>query len=857
MIKKDDIMKVFENFSVYYNGYNFSNEPIFKMFISYLSNTYKKEHNVGLVFEIDSIFFKVAVITVSYITNLLTNSYKLFDMVNDLEIGVKVLYKNKRYKFAGIKEIENTYLNPVKQKYILLINKDNGHEYKPIREMKFITPYLGDASSLGGRGVREDLDLKVKQCEELFGIELEMNPSILDNCTVLVMQREEAVEIMNKIEFRTKINKKIKFLDLATVSYFTENEEHSFGGNVAKSQPVIKVTSSIYNARKLVLNRELNKVNNLVVFGNEKIEQSLSMVEELMNSKSLYHMIMESHISTKSCDDVIDLYKDSEILALTKEFVNENEVEIVTRGHFFKEYENRLDVIKSRSIDFKNIGELIPITDYDNVRNLLFALRRTGTDHSDISNFIIQAYSLLKLFRTAVFTMKEFEDMIARNIVGQKSPAERIDALVSESIRLNEISSGKTIEIAKQLKVMHSMLFEESIMKNAVMKYISYNRKMKKIAIIVPYAYYQNILFELDIEKMVFGSVSIFTPNRFDCNKYFDEIVVIGESVGKKFNALRNYNGKKITIFGYNYEDRFIRYYAAKAEEFLNKVNRSKYIVDFTPNISIHEDIKAEIELTEFIRNELGKFNINNYMSSYSGISYSMTEVIAAATFTDGEKAFFTKGYSAYVFDNNRKVVTTKGIEKINSGDVLIFTKRGTLTQDIVDEMLIDLFDNKLLNDQELESYKMWDRWKRQLKQHVEINNYDYYRISKQFYKAGIEKHPFTIKSWIDSQYHVTGPIEKGIFEKIGKVINDEEMITSGDKYWNATSNIRKVKTKILKIIGESIIRELCGMKSTEPMYKRISDNTQKIADLLEIEVIKKIEPVQLQINMVNRPITL
>ncbi len=852
MIETSKILENLNKFSIIYDGNNISDEPIIKMYIDYLINTYRKKSNVGYVFEVDFIGFKIINIVISFLVNIMTNEYKPENIINDLNKGDIVILDNDRYCFEGV-TIEDKGAG--KHKYLILSSKDCKH-YKPISNCKNILPYYGGAKSLDGRGIKKDTNKRINNLEKILDKKIEINPSVIDNCSVFVMDRHEAKKIMEKIEFKTKDNKYIKFLDIATVSYYTDREEYPFSGNVGKNEPAVKVTNSVYNARNIITDNYKNSVTNIVIFGSEKVEKNITYMEELINDTGV-HAIITSHISSISCEKLLDYCKKPDILAFTQSYVNNMEFKINNKNHMFKDLIRKINIIKNRTIEYKKIGEIISTKDYEMTKELLSNLKIKSNQQEALKEFIIDAYSLLKLFRTSIFTMNELEERINNNKIGQRYPLERIKKLESNMNQISDIGVSTLELIINNIYKMYQFLENESPLKEKFLEHVcSYSIQGKRdIAIIIQYRFYQDILYDLGIENLISGKISYFTPNRFNNNNYYDEIIVLGNITGKRFEAFRNYNAESITIIGYDYDEPSVNYYTRKAEYFEYRIKKIRQNSSYTTKKIIDKSVSIDNSLNDFIKRELNNITINDYLSSYKGQIQFMSKAVVAATFTDGEKIFFTKDYTTYVYDNNKKNVLLKKVETIVEGDVLVFTKNGTLTKDIVNELLMDLLENNFLDREYKESYKKLKRWKRLLKDYVISKEKDYKEVAKKFKSNGINKNPITIKSWIDNHYYVTGPNEKNFYKNLGKVLKDKDIIINSDSYWKATNNIRSIRTKILKIVGETAIRDLCGEKINDDIYNRINLNAKRIIDLMEIESISEIDPVEIPMNLINRPI--
>lgn len=74
-----------------------------------------------------------------------------------------------------------------------------------------------------------------------------------------------------------------------------------------------------------------------------------------------------------------------------------------------------------------------------------------------------------------------------------------------------------------------------------------------------------------------------------------------------------------------------------------------------------------------------------------------MAEIVAVAKFDSDEIAFFTKNYKAYVLDEADNSVKEVVASDLSEGDVIVFTRSTSKTRDIVEEILRDMINNKLV----------------------------------------------------------------------------------------------------------------------------------------------------------------
>jgi hypothetical protein len=233
----------------------------------------------------------------------------------------------------------------------------------------------------------------------------------------------------------------------------------------------------------------------------------------------------------------------------------------------------------------------------------------------------------------------------------------------------------------------------------------------------------------------------------------------------------------------------------------------------------------------------------------------SIANVSKFILFETGERVFFTKKYSPYVYNSLIKTVEEKDINTIEVGDRLIFSNIEDGDKDIVDKILLRLIDLNQLNLQQREFYRRSKHWKCVLKKYIISNDYSYKFISQKLDNLGKSKHEVTIRSWLNEDSRIVGPRDSDSFYSIALLTNDKEMLNNPDAFCEACNEIRAIRIRILKYIGKAIIHAVSGEYNDdfEKTLSSIAGDIQKMTKVLQIEKIKDISET-IPAHLANKP---
>ena len=735
MVSKDAILDILKSCDIALEGNVISKELVLRSFLQFLAeSSYKDKHNNGFILHTGSICYDACAIAYAAITCLLEDHIDPREVVESLKKGDFCLYA-RGSKLVKCKCKSKEYDNDAQVKKIVLIGPKNAEYGIPLERWNQIKPYNGKSKRLDGRGIKK---ISSRQNEQFFtqvlGIEKTSVPNVIDNSVVLVMDRELAEKIIKKISFVSN-GQNYPLLDLLTASYFTEDEEYSFGKNVAKSEVNLKITGKVSVARNLILSRDGNKHIGLIISGNEIIGRNSSEIPELLKRKSIPYVHLLANLDSTNILALVQEAGKPEIYACSKKFlsnISDTSNEVVVENVYTQELHRQISLVKDHQINKHVIEGYLSWDEYKIFKKNIFFVKINASDSEEKENFIVNAYSLMKLFLTAVFDIELFDRCVNQGLVKVENVDTRFDTLKQNAQVFSDDVRGKAEEIIIVLEMLRENLLRESKKELQICDFVRLHHD-KKIAIVVPKAFYITLLKETGIDKVVDSPelLTIVNANKFDNKETYDFVIAVGVMSGKRFDIFKCASSKNIEVFLYDFETILFKHQYRRAKKAEDELNRINVNISLLPEELTSDSSDAfEKDVDEIERNEA---DVDEYVKQLeeralfkrieSGKNDNLqSEVIAVGTFEDGEKIFFSKFYRAYILDKENGDVKEVDVSDIEEGDSIVFTKNDEQTHDIVDSVLKNLINERKL-DQSIEiAYAHSILWKEKFRSYVERN---------------------------------------------------------------------------------------------------------------------------------------
>lgn len=873
----DSMKKLIDKCDLYFEDHIISKEVLVKNYADFLASNFEKKHNVAISLHTGSICFDIITVLFTAISNIIYNQDSAEDFVTSLNIGDMVLYKKTRCRFQEIttlpgKNIRHAVLySEAKRQGRITECKD----FVPEDCWNKISPYNGEAKNLDARGIRTDNKKRNDFLSSVFEMTSEEIPAFIEKSSVIVMNRERSERVIDNLEICYDF-KRIKITEIVPVSYCSENEEYPYGGNPGKVEPAIKITNSISNARSIVTgnwtgnNTWRNDIVGVSIIGFGAISRARTEVSEMMKRRKLKYVFVSYNISSEEGETLLDEVEESSVFACTTEYLLNSSFPIVEHNPYTEELDKQVDSV----VNHETIALPVKTFDcdwsmYKKVQTALAHLRHSGDKEAE--NFVPLAYSVINLMITSVFPFQLMESLVESGALEVESPLQRI-------LRLTDMISSFNGETKTAAKAVLEFL------EDGYMKILTYSPKEEalfdllktycnqKVAIIVPKAYYANILYNLRVLDYFEDETQlcISTANKFDYSQQYDVIIAIGAFGGKKFDPFRCRASSTIYVIVSAVEENLFKYRKKLAATIEQKLNVcAKVPVDYIDSVSeeysdgateeeVYEVINSTSDVVEYI-NRIFETKSLELLNAGSGLHCGTTEISHIATCADGESIFFTKKYRAYVFDSAKEDVMEVSVDKLSPGDTVIFKSNNSETKDIVTMLLDRYIDEYKATSEDIQmAYLKARYWKEVLRKYRIDNNLSFKALSKSLETHGSKKHEVTVQSWLAEDSYIVGPQDDETYYAIAEMTQDPDMLADPSSFCTACEKIRSIRVGILKLIAKAIISKYSGKLTAEDdMAKVVSENIGDISILVQIETIVPVDEKKAPINMVNRPINI
>lgn len=501
-------------------------------------------------------------------------------------------------------------------------------------------------------------------------------------------------------------------------------------------------------------------------------------------------------------------------------------------------------------------------------KNTILAIKQSNWQSTEKDDFAVMAHSLLNLMNTAIFSMEAMEQAVQEGRINQTvlSPKNRIAKLWDIADRADSMQEHCTA-VADALERKYLERLTKSPKAEALDSYIK-SHKGCRIAIIVPKAYYADLLRIVHPEYFLDDCVICVTANRFDSRQNYDAVLCVGELNNKRFDPLQCLAARNINVLLYSCEEKIFTFRKRKQQKYERNLNRrigATKAGDEQEEEIIPVETELEFDVQQFstLDEYIDSFNVVDirkfaYSGASSGGYIPVSEVKFVGAFVTGEQIFFSKYYSAVVFDSASRNVIEKTPEQLLPGDVLVFVKRDDYTKNIVDVIYERLLREGRLGQGAIDAYEKSQYWKEALREYKEVNSFTYRKIAQKMREAGSKMQEVTIRQWLIEDSHIVGPRNERTMKYIAGVTQDPHLLADTHGFFTACGAVRHDRRKILDLIARAINDKLSGNLPPEgSVLSIVYDNVDSLSETMELEYISALnESVNISVNLVNTPIT-
>jgi len=857
-----------------------TDDNLLKKLGHFISNTILSEtskHKMGFVFHTGSICYDTVLFVYAYLSALLKNDYSADEMINSLTIGDMVLYnESTRCRFMGF---ENAAVLGLEEGNMIILEQDDKchtKHYVPEKNWSKIQKYSGTSKRTDSRGIKrisssEKTNRKLL-AEVIFGTDDETVFLNTTTSIIVCMTRDKAEYLYKNISFCVKDKKSefnIKLKDIATASYYTENDEYPLGKNPAKNEPIIQIASDLSVARELQRRRTENTKTGIVICGDEPIMRAEDDLDDVIISKRTDFAIMSVSLSSKYISHILKEYEDKRFFNCTRDF-------LLTHCDFGNEHTNPVLYGLHKEIDTfidceVQTVELNGFYDWqlcaELKRNIHF-IASDSYESEDKEQFVMYAFSVLNLFLRSAFTLEDMERLIDYKQLDVVKVEQRIEDLRKWSEGFPSNIKSISNFIVDNFELFYLYALDKCEKKDYLINFISKNHD-SNIAIVVDRKYYADIMIESEIVQIQgsHGKVTISTAAGFDNEQLYDYVITVGCIEGKYFNPLNCYNAKYVMILTYPFEKKLINVKIKQHRKFINTLNSVSTLPVDTDEpveelfnnqdeennaIEVESVDKETIDLVESLRRKYIAREFN-FTGHYETNSYAVA--VRNAKLDTGEVVFFSKNYKAYVYNESKKTVSEVSVEKLSEGDTIVFSSSDSDTMDIVELIMSRRLAEHRYSSEEEEFISMSKYWKNVLRNYKKNNELTYEELYQQLKKQGLSVEKQAVICWIDEDSHIVSPRKIDSLHVIAILCDDHKLFDNASAYFESCREVKRIRRKILQEIGTAIRNKVCGISPSvdDEMY----DIYQKLDNQIKVSAIEFLvdEEREVPINKINKPL--
>lgn len=798
------------------------------------------------------------------------SNYNLQESFLDfLCVGDKVIYENRLGEFIG-KDSNGCF------KVITMDRKKSPiTNFIPSSSIHKLRPYFGLAQSLDGRGLRLKEDEKDTLLSSLFEISPNAIPRISRKSILIVCNREKADFYAKNIKLSMGNKKKLNISTVFPSAFYTTQEIYDYAGNPSRNNPVIKFASKLSVARSMIIDDE--DIETLIVDGKDYILSNSMELDSIFDRSTLKTCLLIGEVQIGDYRELQKRFPDLLYYAWTQKAVE------INIKDFQKEYISSSSLI-CRQYEFlkhsitQNISttDVVSNMDFSAIKeckdNLLMLARSIDRDVR-VKKFVVRSFSLLNLLERSIFPISVMEKMIDRKELSVLSPNESLLYLDSISHNYDDLIKENMQRVIQILKKLKNKLWLNNSKFNQLKKILLFNSdKKNKKAIIVAKKYYKDIVSKALPPGLRnnWENFDVLTPKKYNNSLRYDVVIFSGIFEGEILNPLGISNTEQIECLCYENDKeklKWIEYITENKLEFYNhfnylipKIYHSTYSKKSNNKINgiIGNSTVADYSFERELERLVNSFSLEAYsVSSISEDPSQGIEIYKVASFENGEIAFLTKNYMAYIIDYSKRQVIEEIVDSLEVEDTLLFSSYDKEIKDLIDYKMKEVIEKE--QGTLLESYQRSLYWKEVLKEYMKKNELSYKKLADKFKKVGSDKHEVTIRSWLEDKIYIVGPKDVKSFEAIALITGDQNMNEDYQAIYEACREIRSLRTRILKFIGSGVVKLYDSKlrEEDEQMTSLFPESVMQHIKAIRIEKMIDANDLYVSPHLINKPLYL
>jgi len=868
-----------ENKHIKLNGY--LNE-----IIKELQRMLKKDYKGNLLITLDKERIESYIIIIIAINTYLKNLKNNKSILDQLEMGDIVCYKDKKVEYLGIdvvngqEKIKLRYADTIKNK----IKYSNNITWINISDEYKLSLYFGDSTTLNtmSNNNSKKVDSGNILIDRMLGIESENSQRLIEDQMIIVFESKKYMEkLISNIKLEID-NVKYDFTQVFPCKYYSDVDNGTdLKGNKRKERELLIFTSRLDIAKELLINNKNCKT--LILLGEDTYKNYLGGVFDNIMSR-LSRKKLENLILYNSFDNINKVSKildyDIDVYSWNKSILIDR---IKKRSKMYVNDQDEINDCLETLVSNVVIDDTTTNSIILQIRKDIIKLINSKERIIDKENFIRLGFKIYKLLQNIIFPIKKYEEFDKEKFCFYKYVNSLNEILDKNSLYIINVNFLKPI--VDRIEELYKRLYFD----NPKLKYLKQNSNHKSSIVC------SNSIEEEFLNKEVgLGKREVITIDKVDSNlKNKNLIFASFYDKSKKYQIPYCQNNNTCNILyasnaiEYNSKAKYFNQSISKILENnllqndnMNNFNKVDYIdeIQVNNNYLLTKDIKEpddidievadkfikeneEIEddetlIEEYIKNntkedynpeheyninslfKIGNDNIKNITSiGNQGLSMVKKKII----FTNKNYCYLTKNYIALCIDKEGNAIE-KSIDVLKIGEKIIFI-------DEKSDSDLELLFEKIINSEIFKEiyknhYGNMIYWKEILKKYMDRYNMDYMSITNELRIFKINKTSVAVRQWLTSD-GIIGPREEEFYKVIGKITGDKKMIENWNKIYESNNIIRGFRTQFKKafknIVKDSIINTMKKSNQIESLVRSVFGNLNEYANIVEIEGIENI----------------
>lgn len=848
----------FENQKVIFSDY-------YKEIIETIENILLKRNTQGnLILTLDKekseAIILMAIGVVMYYENLYNNKRNIME---ELEEGDIVYYKNKKYEYLGVYNLYNQPKIKLKENPKIKNGTTlNSIIYIDIGECNELNKYYGRGKTL--RNNKSIMNGQQKSCSQLFRKLIEIDKdfnNLIENQVIIVFESKKSmIDILSKINIKVD-TKTYSFTEIFPSRYYKDIDSYEdLKGNNFKERELFFFTSRLDVAQELCINNK--SCNNLILLGEKTFSKNGELLRRLLRrlkKEKLNNIIIYEWLN--ELNDIENLIEQEfRVYCWSKSFVL-----------LGKKYRGNKYISNSDSINMYFKEEVFnTLVDSDNISCImlkiqmnLYKLIKNNEDIINKNEFLINSYKVFNILKDISYPINKY---LSDNHF-QIHLYEYIDNLKS-IINLNEsyvINISLLNPIYEQLKKLCEILYDKNP-KLRILKRID-----PSDAIVICKNEKEKLLLMKEKDKLEFKKV--ITVNELDEKIEGETLIFL--SIYRKTKHFQMQYCVKNTIINilhyvqaqeYNSKVRFTNRDIKNISNNNLLITKSKSIND---NLDYWEEIemprinmdnedeldnnKISLEIENYFKVNL-KYNlyIDNDLSNKKNIlnNNGVCIVNKKIEFKD-YYCLYPNNYKVLTYNKDRKIIE-KIADELGVGEEVIFIDEKS--DDDLEKLFGKIIKSETFKDMYKQHYENVVYWKKTLKIYMEKYDLNYSNIATELRFKNINKTETAVRQWLFSE-SIIGPREEEFYIAIGEIIGDSYLKKHHKEIYNSNNLIRSFRTKFKGTFKNMIIQSLAGDNCNMDEFEVVVMNVfGDLKDYIHIRKVTAIENIYKEItyNRIN-----